>query len=883
LNDASPTEAVEVASGPDATSRTPEPDQTVEDDLPGSLSSFGRFPAATIALGTATGVLFDRYGSWSPNFLVGGFVAACLIWAVLQTLRRSRSAAVSVVVISALTGAIYHHHVWHSLPPEDIAPQLSAQPTLIRCEGVVASAPVVTPPRANPFNSRLPPESSTQFQLAVESLDAVTGRRTVSGRLQIVIDGIMDGVKKGDRVDVQGWSQANRPLMNPGGFDRAAFNRGKGLRGIVRVRDPALVNVTVSGTSMIEWLRRTLRNRAEAVLESAIPEDVRPVADAMLLGDRSMLSREMRTVFVESGTVHILAISGLHIGILMVFLLAIGRAMRLSSRHSILLAVAVLFVYLQVADCRPPMIRAFVIIAIWSAGRLVRRPAFSANSLAIAAIVILGMNPSSLFDVGFQLSFLAVAVIFWLTSLGRLSNGEPDVAAVSDADDKTPGSPASIPEVLQRPWARALKANGKSVGAMWLVSGSIWLISAPLVVSVFNVVSPVGLVINVFLIPVVSVGLCFGFASILLGVISQTIAWPFAFVFGWFLKWLVAVVDLAAAIDLGHAYVPEPPGWWLIIFYSVVAAAMLATTMKRRPARVWSGVGVWAIFGLTLLPANREEGSLRCTTLYVGHGLSVIVETPSGKTLVYDVGSRAGGEFSSRVLKEALWARGISKVDALVVSHSDIDHYNGVLDLLESMPVGRILCSRHFPDSRQPLTLETFEAAEELGIRTTFISQGDSLSFDDAVTMRILQPVAATSYDSDNAASVVLELEYLQRRILLTGDLDEAGLGELLKQPARKVDVLTAPHHGSPAANPRELAAWASPTFVVASAPAPAYQKDLESHYGPETRVIMTPESGAVTTTVTSKGVLSVEPFLDGRHQSSTRQGRLKFRLNPRR
>ena len=869
MNDSSPAEAVDKASKLDVTLQGSETGRTAVDAQPRALNSFGRLPAATIALGIALGVLIDRYGSWSLNVLLAGFVVACLTWALSQALQRFRSAAVSVVVISAFSGAIYHHHVWHSLPSEDIAPLLTLQPTLIRCEGVVASAPVVTPPRENPFNSRLPPKSSTQFQLAIERLDAIAGHRSVSGRLQIVIDGIMDGVKKGDRVDVQGWSQANRPLMNPGDFDRAAFNRGKGLRGIVRVRDPELVNVTVPGTSIFERVCRTLRNRAEAVLESAISDNVRPVADAMLLGDRTMLSREMRTVFVESGTVHLLAISGLHIGILMVFLLAIGRAMRLSSRHSILMAVTVLFIYLQVADCRPPMIRAFVIIAIWSVGRLVRRPAFSANSLAIAAIVILGMNPTSLFDVGSQLSFLAVAVIFWLTSLGRLSNGEPDVAALSDADNKTVDGPTSIPEALQRPWVQSLKSFGKTVGAIWLVSGSIWLISAPLVVSVFNVVSPVGLVINVFLIPVVSLGLCFGFAAILLGVISQTIAWPFAFVFGWFLEWLVAIVDLAASIDLGHAYVPEPPVWWLIIFYSAVATAMLATTLKRRPARVWCGVGVWTIFGLTLLPTNREEGSLRCTTLYVGHGLSVIVETPSGKTLVYDVGSRAGGEFSSRVLKEALWARGISKVDALIVSHSDIDHYNGAIDLLESLPVGRILCSRHFPDPRQRLTLKTFEAAAESGVRTTIISQGDSLSLDDAVTMQILQPVAATSYSSDNAASVVLEIEYQRRRILLTGDVDDDGLDELLKQPTRKVDVLMAPHHGAPTANPRELAAWANPTFVVASAPNPAYQKELESHYGSATRVIMTPESGAITTTVTSKGVLSVEPILARASQGS--------------
>jgi competence protein ComEC len=843
-------------------SSPPASDRVDSENLLRSLNSFGRLPAVTVVLGMAIGVLCDRFGSWSPDVLLVGFLAAFLVWAAAQALRRVRVAAVLVVVISATAGAIYHHHVWHRLPSEDITPLLSLEPVLIRCEGVVASPPVVTPPRPNPFNPRLPPQSSTQFELAVESLDAPNGRRSVSGRLRVVVDGIVDGVNVGDRLDVQGWSQANRPQMNPGGFDVGDFNRGKGLRGTVRVRSSELVSVMDSGESIFEWFRRVLRKRAESVLESAIHTDVRPVADAMLLGDRSLLPREMRTTFVESGTVHLLAISGLHIGILMVFLLAIGRALRLSSRHSILLALVVLFIYLQVADCRPPMIRAFVIIAIWSVGRLVRRPAFSANSLAIAAIVLLAMNPTSLFDVGTQLSFMAVAVIVWLTSLGRLPSGEPDVAALSDSDAASASNAAASAESLQYPWVRSLRSFWRNAGALWLVSGSIWLISAPLVASVFNVVSPAGLVINVLLIPVVGAGLCFGFAAILLGVISQAIAWPFAFVFGWFLEVLVAVIDLAASIGLGHAYVPEPPNWWLVVFYAAVAMAMLATTLKRRPARAWLVVGVWAIFGLTLLPADREEGSLRCTVLSVGHGLSVIVETPTGRALVYDVGSRAGGELSSGVLKEALWARGISKVNALIVSHSDVDHYNGVLDLLESLPVGRILCSRHFPDSRQPLTLTTLDRAEESGVSLVFIAQGDRLSLDSAVTMKILQPVAATSYDSDNAASVVLEIEFQGRRILLTGDLDEDGLEELLKQPARKVDVLLAPHHGSTAANPAELAVWARPTFVVASAPTSSYQRQLESIYGPEAHVMATSDSGAVTATISRHGKLGVEPFL---------------------
>ncbi|NQV25719.1 MAG: DNA internalization-related competence protein ComEC/Rec2 [Rhodopirellula sp.] len=841
----------------------PESERSMLVDPVQSRSSFGRLPAATVFVGLAAGILCDRNGSFLPTVLLWGFVVACLVWFALQSIRRIRESTVLVLVISGFAGAIYHHHVWGSIPEVDIAPLLSRTPVLIRCEGVVASATVVTPPRENPFSSSLPPKSATQFQLDVESLDTNAGPRTVSGRLQIVIDGILDGVHRGDRVEVQGWSQANRPLMNPGGFDVEAYQRSKGVRGIVRVKEPELVKVVVASQSIVEWVRRTIRERAEAVLEKTLPDDVRPIADAMLLGDRSTLQDETRTIFVESGTVHLLAISGLHIGILMMFLLAVGRAMRLSSRHSIVLAVAVLFVYLQVADCRPPMVRAFVIIVIWSVARLVRRPAFSANSLAVAAIVILGMNPTSLFDVGSQLSFLAVTVIFWLASLGRLPNDEPDVAATS-ADVQPRNGASARSDSLQRPWVRSLKAIGRQVGTMWLVSGSIWVVSSPLVMSVFNVVSPAGLVINVLLIPIVGVGLCSGFAAILIGIVSPSLAGPFAFVFGWFLKGLVATVEFAASVDVGHAYVPEPPNWWLIVFYLITACAMLATTLKHHSARAWCGVAVWTIFGLTLLPADRAEGSLRCTVLSVGHGLSVIVETPRGKTLVYDAGSRSGGDFSARVLQEALWARGLSQVDALIVSHSDVDHYNGVPGLLDSVPIGSIFCSRHCPDACQPLTLQMFERAEELGTASKFVSQGDQLGLDDAVRMQILQPVAATSYGSDNASSVILEIEYRDRRILLTGDLDEDGLVELLKQPSRMVDVLLAPHHGEPDANPPALADWATPSWVIASAPTPAYYSELTSHYAADTEVIMTSEAGAVSVEITSGGELRVESFLGG-------------------
>lgn len=837
------------------------------------IHSPGRLPAASVGLALAAGIFADRHSDADFVVLAVAFFVIWTVWFVLLRNHCRRAAAACVLFIAGLAGAAHHHLIWDALPGTDIERLLPKDATLIRCEGIVVSEPTVFPPKSDHDGFGPPPREETKFRLRVQSLAGNRRRVETSGVLSVIAMGTVDSVHTGDRIEIQGWARRNRPIMNPGGYDSVTTSRRYGIRGWIKVDDPALIRRIESSTSWLDNSRRFLRHRAEAVLESGLTDDVRSVGDAMLLGDRSLLHRDLRARFVESGTMHLLAISGLHIGILMLFLFVAGRAIGLSMRTAVVTALLVLFLYLQIADCRPPMVRAFVIILIGSLGRLFRRQAFSANSLAAAAIVILAMNPTSLFDVGSQLSFLAVAVIFWLlTVTGR--DGEPDIAATSaDQATENVNADSSAPDALQidnfsqdsplsRLWFQSLTPALGTLGKAWAVSGAIWIISAPLVLHVFNVVAPVGLLINVLLIPIVGTGLSFGFMSILAGLISTTVATPFVTVFGWFLRGLMGTVDLAAGVNFGHAYLPEPPFWWLCGFYGIVAITMVISLRRRSTNRVWLAMSSWILFGLTLAPHLHQTQSLKCTFLSVGHGLSIIVQTPSGKTLVYDAGSRGGGRYPAEVVSEALWAQGASKIDAMVITHADADHYSGVIPLTKFVPVGRVFCSHHFAAADQESSLETGEVIVNSAVPLDFIADGDRIAIDPEVSITVLHPTPGVAYQSDNAASVVLQIDYQDSRILLTGDLDDDGAQELLQKEPRNVDVLLAPHHGEPDANPRALAEWANPKIVVASSARHFDIKPLLTTYGPTSQIFSTSDDGAVTVTITPNGQLDVQPFV---------------------
>jgi competence protein ComEC len=265
---------------------------------------------------------------------------------------------------------------------------------------------------------------------------------------------------------------------------------------------------------------------------------------------------------------------------------------------------------------------------------------------------------------------------------------------------------------------------------------------------------------------------------------------------------------------------------------------------------------------LLIMPGGSlSTRELRCTFLAVGHGTSTVMELPSGQTILYDAGSLGSPDAASKSIASFLWSHGIEQIDALVLSHPDIDHYNAVPGLVERFPIGVVYVSPMMFDPLATggnLTAPNYlrEVLDHAGIPLREVWLNDRLRTDDAdVALTVLHPPRDGVLGRDNANSVLVSVEFAGKRILLPGDLESPGLELVMSDPPLDCDILLAPHHGSAQSDPPGFAAWCTPEHVVLSGQRsdrtlPAQQ----SYQRVGATVYHTAFDGAVSITVDSAG-----------------------------
>jgi competence protein ComEC len=704
----------------------------------------------------------------------------------------------------AAFGAVYHHWRRDIYRPDDIGNFASADPKPVRARGILVEEPSIRwRPTYDPLRS-FPGSDSTHAVLGVSQIMGSEDWQSVSGRALLTVAGPMQDFHVGNEVEVDGRLIAPEGPANPGESDYSSQLRDRHIRAIIQVRKTTrAVHLVQEGWKWTPSGRLAMiRGWGQRQIQEALNENQAPMAMALLLGDGSALGAEGWEKYIRSGVIHILVISGQQMMILSAFIWGVLRFMGIRRRRVAWLVGLFLLTYALMTGGRPPAMRAAVIMGIWCLAIYLRRPVFSANSFAFAWIIIALLHPTDLFTIGCQLSFLAVFILHWGTSYWRERKLDPLQRLIEES------RPA---------WQRGVRWVGKRILVCYAITALVLLLQAPLAASHTHLISPIALLIGPLLIFLATISLITGFLLLLSSMLSLPITSLLAFVTEMSLSSCERIVDWSDGLGWSHWYVSDIPAWWLWVFYLALLAVLTQQILRHRWrwARL-AGLG-WLCIGLilatpllgggSLLEETRQDltaDELRCTFLAVGHGGCTVFEMPDGRTVIYDSGAMEGPDVTRRQIAPFLWSRGIRRIDEIILSHADLDHFNGLPALMDRFAVGQITSTPTFADKSTPGVRETLAVIERRGIPLRIVHSGEMLSAS-GVEMDVIHPPAQGPEGKENFRSLVLVVRHAGHAIMLTGDLEGPGLARVVGFPLPQVDVLMAPHHGSRSGGSSEL------------------------------------------------------------------------------
>lgn len=779
-----------------------------------------------------------------PAELLLGLVAFWLVvatWLRRKSLRRESRFALFAAIL--LLGS--SRWTLSQQPASAEFTALAESDQVVTLRGTICNVPIVRRQTHDETGGRsFGAAEQTRFE--IDNLQLLTGSQTQSksGRLQVFVEQdathLLSG---GDTIDLTGRLSATRPPSNPGQFDFATRLRRERIAGRLFVNHPAAIRLhrQSSWLQPLRWSSE-LRYQSSRLIRQYVEPTVQGMALALLLGDRNEIPAETEQAFVASGTMHLLAISGLHVGVLFVLVLRIWNWLFVSRNRALLLTLLICIVYSMMTGGRPSVVRATVFIALYVAAELLGRLQKLSSLVSVTAVVMLIARPSIVFDTGAWLSFLSVSALAWLRTPNANEPAElpPDALTFRDRLRAVRGS------LLQ------------TVGLRQRQMLAILMLTAPLVAVGFHVVAPIGILLNVVLLPFVVPVLWLGFLSLFAGLLWPPLAWLPATAFSAGLLAVQKLVAFAAEWHVGHIYLSNIGAWFVPLYYGLLLCILLSHHRHRRLRRLLlSAVFVTVSVGFAA-PGTQEPTGLRCTVLDVGHGNAVVLESEGGVLLV-DAGAMNRGEAAADLISSYLWQNGHRTLSGIVISHADADHYNAVSHLLRRFHVAEL----QVPNDVEESSAESFaQLLQRRPQRTTLrVLNSGYQSVNGRLHIEVFQASNLSPEASDNERSLAVLATFAGRKILLPGDLEGTALVDVLSRlPA--VDVLLSPHHGAAAANTPLVALILQPTVVVVSSGDEQARSRLNKVYAEAKQLFFTRQSGAVTVQVDERGQLQVHEFL---------------------
>jgi competence protein ComEC len=702
-----------------------------------------------------------------------------------------------------------------------------------------------------------PETSPSKTTLIIEKVKIIQeeGGITANGRVLLSVKNNLTTFEYGDYIKAKTRLRQPHNFNNPGGVDYEKYLLAQDIRALGSIRQPS--NIVVLRKKRGAYLKTKLEEyrsylRTSILETSTVPEG--SILQALILGEKRGIPDDIREKFNRAGISHILAISGLHIGIIatLFFFLAAGLMksseyllLRFSIRKTSALFVVIPIIgYAFISGLGISTIRATIMILSFLAALFLGRERDLLNTLAFAALIILIFSPSSLFDISFQLSFTAVAAILVITpTLSRLLSR------------KSEGPPSPFRKIFSSFWLFLAVSISAIAG------------TAPLIAFYFNRISTVTLISNILIIPLIGfLVLPAGIVFILLAPLSTVAATFMIKIASFFVGISLSIIDFLASLSIASFSVTTPTMIEIVVYYLfVITIIKLLDKSRPREKRVFHTIVlvVIVIFFLAdifyISMRGRDPNHLTATFLDVGQGNAGLIEFPGGRKMLVDGGGfySKGFDVGRYVVAPFLWCQRIKKLDIVVLTHPDQDHLGGLAYILNNFDVGEVWSNGERSD------LETYRyftrAIREHNIPHRIISRNTPDIVIGDTVIKILNPPepivdkeAGVPTFSSNDNGLVMKIIFRNAGILLPSDISETAEKRLVKSGDNlKSSVLLAPHHGSCRSSSFSFLDRVRPDVVVVSCGfenvAGFPHKDILERYGrSNARTFRTDFNGAV-------------------------------------
>ncbi|WP_347490555.1 DNA internalization-related competence protein ComEC/Rec2 [Desulfoscipio sp. XC116] len=725
-------------------------------------------PLLAIALSFIAGIVLNALWGFVPGVLLF-FALGCILFALANCYFTWSDNRLVLVLLFVLLG-------WFAagvdgMQRPDGAERFAGH--FVALEGMVTREPDVR-------------EEYTGYVLAVESV-WLGDKRAPSGGLTLVrMYGGSAGYSYGDRLRVRGFLYQPEEPGNFGAFNYRDYLARRGIYSLMRVDRPDEVKRLGGGGNAVIRLALQSKQRLLQVASCTLDERQAAVLAGMLFGGKGGIDRFVNDIFIQNGVFHVLSVSGLHVGYVLAGVLLLAGVLRVPRRAVPFLALAVLLFYALMTGMGPAVVRAVVMAMLVLLAVQLGRERDWPNSLALAALVVLLFEPSALYEIGFQLSFAATwGILYLMHPIGKL---------------------------LLKRWGLP-----RWLGIPLGVTIAAQLATLPLQVYYFNLVTPVALLANLLLVPLVGLIMLLGFLGSLIGIIFLPAAMLINIGTGELIDFFIGLAHLISLLPGGSSYVATPSWYAVALWYaglvglvevisgrlsllSVLPLPLSSLRMANRWKRLApAGVAVLLVL-IVLWPWGGAGGRMQVYFIDVGQGDSILVRFPGGRTMLVDAGGRSGDLNEGRSVGESvvvpyLHRLGMDKLDVLVVTHAHGDHAGGVPPVAEKLRVGALVLSG------APGYEELLDIIDPLDIPVCRVGAGQVLHIDEAVEVAVLAPAGempANAAEDLNNASLVIRLDYGQVSFLLTGDAEQEAQQKLLDSGAPlQADVLKVPHHGS--------------------------------------------------------------------------------------